>query len=79
MGLIFQEVKDLFDKQAEEILLEFTPAIKRSLCHTLYQERDDLEQEIKLLILEKIPLLQKMEVPGFWEFLYEYTEKDQCS
>jgi hypothetical protein len=34
---------------------------------TSYQEREDLEQELKIKIVEKADMLLCQEVPGFWE------------
>lgn len=46
--------------------LEFK--IKNHLRQTEINERDDLEQEIKIKIMEKVPVLMKEEVPSFFEF-----------
>ena len=49
----------------------FTPMIKSKLNNTSYQEREDLEQELKMKICEKAEMLLCQEVPGFWEFITE--------
>ncbi|MPQ24115.1 hypothetical protein GA512_03390 [Bacillus paralicheniformis] len=62
----------LHDEKAIEKLLEnFTPMIKSKLNNTSYQEREDLEQELKMKICEKAEMLLCQEVPGFWEFITE--------
>ncbi|MED4140176.1 helix-turn-helix domain-containing protein [Priestia megaterium] len=53
----------------EEVLQMFEPKIKKSLLNTHFQEREDLEQEIKIKIYEKIDVLTEMYVPGFFEFI----------
>lgn len=42
--------------------------IKKNLKQTEIKERDDLEQEIKIKIIEKVPELLDEEVPSFFEF-----------
>ncbi|MEW9578981.1 hypothetical protein U9K47_27220 [Bacillus toyonensis] len=53
----------------EEILRIFKLKICSCLQNTPYQEREDLEQEIKMKIYEKIDVINTLEVPGFFEFL----------
>ncbi len=50
----------------------FTPIIKKSLLNVPIQEREDLEQELKLKLLYKLDWLYKQDTPGFWEFAIEY-------
>lgn len=59
------------EKEIEELLENFTPMIKSKLNNTSYQEREDLEQELKMKICEKAEMLLCQEVPGFWEFITE--------
>ncbi|WP_054709293.1 hypothetical protein [Bacillus sp. JCM 19041] len=54
----------------ETILIEFEPKIKKSLYQTAPYNREDLEQEIKLKIYEKLPVIQKIDAPGFYEFVH---------
>ncbi len=56
-------------KEIEDILKRFNPQIKKVLKNTSYQEREDLEQEIKVKILEKVNSLNIESPPGFWEFI----------
>jgi len=58
------------DKNWEELLMDFQPKINYNLLKVPVHERDDLEQEIKLKIIEKVNMLIEDEnTPGFWEFL----------
>lgn len=52
-----------------ELITSFSPKIKKSLKNTDSQEQEDLEQEIKIKIYEKMMLLQQIEAPGFFEYL----------
>lgn len=53
----------------EEIIRDFNQKIKKILKNTPVQERDDLEQEIKLKILGKIDLLNNINCPGFFDYI----------
>lgn len=55
-------------KEMEEVLDRFAPKIKQSLKNTNYQDREDLEQEIKLKIIEKLFTVEFKEPPNFWCF-----------
>ncbi|TNP15881.1 hypothetical protein FHY73_21720 [Bacillus tropicus] len=57
----------------EEILRNFKFKICSCLQNTPYQEREDLEQEIKMKIFEKVDVINGLEVPGFFEFLDSST------
>lgn len=59
------------EKEIEKLLENFTPMIKSKLNNTSYQEREDLEQELKMKICEKAEMLLCQKVPGFWEFITE--------
>ncbi|RTZ55917.1 hypothetical protein EKO25_10625 [Bacillus sp. SAJ1] len=54
----YEEVLDLFEKK-----------IKKSLHNTPFQHREDLEQEIKIKIFEKINIINSINPPGFFDFL----------
>lgn len=60
------EILNYYD--IEDILSEFDTKIKLSLRNTDYQEREDLEQEIKLKIIEKLYTVQLRNPPSFWSF-----------
>jgi hypothetical protein len=56
----------------EEILSlieDFSPKIKKSICQTNYDNKEDLEQEIKIKIFEKINDLSLNTTPGFFQFI----------
>lgn len=53
----------------EEIIRDFNQKIKNILKSTSLQEREDLEQEIKIKILEKIDLLNHINCPGFFDYI----------
>ena len=62
--------KENTDTDEMELLISrFSPMIKKKLSNTSYQEREDLEQELKIKIVEKGDMLLCQEVPGFWEFI----------
>ncbi|WP_042147997.1 helix-turn-helix domain-containing protein [Paucisalibacillus sp. EB02] len=54
------------NKDIENIINDFEFKIKKSLNNTSYQEREDLEQEIKTKIIEKIHSVELGEAPSFW-------------
>jgi hypothetical protein len=53
------------------------PKIKKSLKNTNYQDRNDLEQEIKLKIIESYEKIAAIEAPNFEEFLAEFLTKQK--
>lgn len=54
----------------EEILENFNLKIKKSINAVPYQERDDLEQEIKIKIYEKLDTVNNIKCPGFYDYIY---------
>ncbi|WP_342533265.1 hypothetical protein MHB40_20005 [Lysinibacillus sp. FSL K6-0057] len=50
------------------IIENFIPKIKLCLHNTDYHEREDLEQEIKLKIIEKLATVKFQDAPSFWDF-----------
>lgn len=52
-----------------EILEFLNPKIKSVLNKTNFQDRDDLEQEIKMRILSKLPDINKNNIPDFFSLL----------
>lgn len=56
----------------EEILNMLSPKIKSVLKQTSVQNRDDLEQELKILVIKKINSGFR-EVPSFFELIKEDT------
>ncbi|CAM4111686.1 hypothetical protein [Lederbergia lenta] len=59
--------KDESTKEIIEIIDDFNSKIKKSLSNTTYQDRDDLEQEIKLKIIEKLYTVEFNDPPSFWK------------
>ncbi|MEN2467337.1 hypothetical protein [Ornithinibacillus sp. FSL M8-0202] len=57
------------NKEIEKIINDFEFKIKKSLHNTSYQEREDLEQEIKTKIIEKIHSVEFGEAPSFWRLI----------
>lgn len=62
---------DILTRDFEEIIEQFSLKIKKSLVNTPYQEREDLEQEIKIKIYEKMDIINNITAPGFFEFINE--------
>ncbi|MED4271274.1 helix-turn-helix domain-containing protein [Geobacillus stearothermophilus] len=52
-----------------EILEKFEGKIQKILSQTIYKERDDLAQEIRLKIIEKLNTLEFSDIPSFWSFI----------
>ncbi|MDA1476434.1 sigma-O factor regulator RsoA [Bacillus changyiensis] len=61
-------------KDIEKLLETFMPMIKNKLRNTTYQEREDLEQELRIKIYEKVDMLLYQEVPGFWDFITDFLD-----
>lgn len=62
----------LNEYEVVEIIEAFKPKIKKSLYNTTPNEREDLEQEIKLKIVEKIHDIYSNDVPGFFQFINRF-------
>lgn len=56
------------DYDVSYIIKEYEKNIKKSLRQTDFNLREDLEQELKLIIIERIPAIKSIDAPGFWEF-----------
>ena len=52
-----------------EVLEMLQPKIQSVLSKTYFQERNDLEQELKLKVLSKLPDINKVNIPNFFELL----------
>lgn len=57
-----------YNEETLMIIENFTPKIKQCLHQTSYQEREDLEQELKLKIIEKLATQEFNDTPSFWDF-----------
>ncbi|MGN7300336.1 hypothetical protein [Ferdinandcohnia sp. SAFN-114] len=61
-----------------EALFIMTPKIKKSLLNTHKNERDDLEQEIKLKVVEAV-YLEKIETPPTFKDFYKNFNKNRTA
>lgn len=59
----------------EELLIHLEPKIRRELFQTSNQNRDDLEQHIKLKILEKKEQINSINAPNLEEFIEQYINQ----
>jgi len=57
-----------YNEETLTIIENFIPKIKQCLHNTDFQEREDLEQEIKLKIIEKLATVEFQDAPSFWDF-----------
>jgi hypothetical protein len=69
--------KKLSKEELMNLIDSLNPKIKKSLKNTNYQDRNDLEQEIKLKIIESYEKIVSIEAPNFEEFLAEFLTKQK--
>ncbi|MBT2615434.1 MULTISPECIES: hypothetical protein [unclassified Bacillus (in: firmicutes)] len=69
--------KKLSKEELVDLIDSLNPKIKKSLKNTNYQDRNDLEQEIKLKIIESYEKIAAIEAPNFEEFLAEFLTKQK--
>lgn len=69
--------KKLSKEELLDLIESLNPKIKKSLKNTNYQDRNDLEQEIKLKIIESYEKIAAIEAPNFEEFLAEFLTKQR--
>lgn len=62
-------MKSTSDEEIIRILQDFQPKINKSLQNTFFQDREDLEQEIKIKIIEKLATTKFNKGPSLWELL----------
>lgn len=62
-----------------QIINDFNPKIKQALLNTHFQDRQDLEQEIKLKIIESYDKISKLEAPNFEEFFINFLKTNDIS
>jgi hypothetical protein len=60
---------DFTDREIEIIINKMEPKIKKSLMETRLENRDDLEQDLRELIIKKLKANTFQEVPDFFEVL----------
>ena len=61
----------------ELIVKKMSPKIRKSLYVVDPENREDLEQEIKLKLIEAIYKYEMKSVPGFWEFTVLALQKQK--
>ncbi|MGE7648079.1 hypothetical protein ACQKM1_09775 [Peribacillus frigoritolerans] len=69
--------KKLSKEELLDLIDSLNPKIKKSLKNTNHQDRNDLEQEIKLKIIESYEKIAAIEAPNFEEFLAEFLTKQR--
>ncbi|MGE7761592.1 hypothetical protein [Peribacillus sp. NPDC097895] len=69
--------KKLSKEELLNLIDSLNPKIKKSLLNTNYQDRNDLEQEIKLKIIESYEKIAAIEAPNFEEFLTEFLTRQK--
>jgi hypothetical protein len=57
------------EHSALQILKKLEPKIKKSLRQTIFQDRENLEQELIIKTLKITRSFDTSKVPGFWEFI----------
>lgn len=57
------------NKEIEYIIDQLELKIKKHVKETIWNEQEDLSQEIKIKIIEKADDLLNEDVPGFFEYL----------
>ncbi|MED4286328.1 hypothetical protein P4679_30810 [Priestia megaterium] len=65
------DVKTKYEEDKKYIIEKLSPVIKKHVKETVLEEREDLEQEMWIKVMEKIDLMWEEDVPGF----FEYVEK----
>ena len=69
-------IKSKEDNEAiEKVLNIFKPKIKKTLLQTGSQNRDDLEQELQLKLVNLIKMYDFNQIVGFWGFYEKVTNK----
>lgn len=71
MGNLYVLTKTAKSKNPEAVLAiiqKFSPKLKQSLYQTSQQDREDLEQDLILKMIEIIYRYNLESTPGFWEF-----------
>lgn len=66
--VLTKKAKNRNQEAVLSIIQKFSPKIKQSLYQTSQQEREDLEQDLILKMIEVIYRYSLESTPGFWEF-----------
>lgn len=61
--------EDEVTEDINNLIKKFEGRIQKSLYQTIYQEREDLAQEIRLKIVEKLNSVEFKETPSFWSLV----------
>ena len=75
---LLKKAKNNDKKAMEEIIIKFTPKIRKSLYQTSLQERNDLRQEVNLKIIEAVHKYDIESIPGFWDFIGITNGEAKC-
>ncbi|TSB47879.1 hypothetical protein [Alkalicoccobacillus porphyridii] len=66
-------IKEKKSERQEALIKKMEPKIKKSVQSIPWQYREDVEQEIKMKVMESIDNVKTVDVPGF----FEYTQKEK--
>ncbi|MDQ0207454.1 hypothetical protein [Alkalicoccobacillus murimartini] len=66
-------IKENKKNRQEELIRKMEPKIKKSVRTVPWQYREDVEQEIKMKVMESIEKVNTYDVPTF----FEYTQKEK--
>lgn len=61
-------VKKEDQKEIELVLNQLENKIKRYVKETTYDEREDLAQDLRIKLIEKLNILLDEKVPGFFDY-----------
>lgn len=65
---LMKQAQDKDNEAVINIINMFSPKLKKSLLQTSLQEREDLEQDLVLKMIDIIYQYNLESTPGFWEF-----------
>lgn len=60
----------------EDVIKLMEPKIKKTMYTISANSREDIEQEVKLKIIESIDNIKFDETPGFWEYKRKMESSD---
>lgn len=66
-------IKEEKHERQEALIRKMEPKIKKSVQSIPWHYREDVEQEIKIKVMESIGNVKTVDVPGF----FEYTKKEK--
>lgn len=72
---LMQKAQSKNPEALSKLLQMFEPKLKRSLLQTSKQDREDLEQELRIKIMEVIYKYDLESTPGYWEFKNQFEGK----